>query len=126
MMLTRGGAFGIDPVLLRAHSYMAMQLQEIGYAIALVFFGGTMLMRGYLIARSAVVPRWIGVFLMVEGVAYWVNSFTDFIAPGFASTALAVLMPTALAEVALCVWLLVRGVNVSRWQQLRAATVNEW
>jgi hypothetical protein len=41
----------------------------------LTFFGGTMLFRGYLIVRSAIVPRAIGVALMVEGVAYWANSF---------------------------------------------------
>jgi len=28
-------------------------------------------------------------------------------------------MVTGLAEVALCLWLLVMGVNVQRWQELR-------
>src|SRR5262245_52666291 len=94
----------------------ALQLQRVGFATALTFFGGTMLMRGYLIARSSVLPRLLGVLLMVEGFAYWVNSFVDFLAPGYASTALTALMVTALAEVALAVWLLVRGVNVEAWR----------
>ena len=120
ILLERGPALGVDLELLRAQAYMALQLQSIGYAVALVFFGGTMLLRGYLIARSGIVPRIIGAALMIEGVAYWANSFIDFIAPGFASTALAILMVTGLAEVALCLWLLVMGVNVPRWQEYRA------
>ena len=119
ILLKRGAALGVNIDLLRAQTYMALQLQGIGYAVALVFFGGTMLLRGYLIARSGIVPKVIGVALMIEGVAYWANSFIDFIAPGVASTALAVLMVTALAEVALCLWLLVIGVNVTKWQQYR-------
>jgi hypothetical protein len=121
MLLKRGAALGVDMDLLRSASYIALQLQGIGYAIALVFFGGTMLLRGYLIARSAILPRAIGVFLMIEGVAYWINSFSAFLAPGWASTALGILMVTALAEVALCLWLLAMGVNVPRWREFRAS-----
>jgi hypothetical protein len=121
VLLKRGAAFGIDMDVLRAQAYMALQLQGIGYAVALVFFGGTMLFRGYLIVRSAILPRVIGLLLMIEGVAYWANSFVDFLAPGRASTALAILMATALAEVALCLWLLVMGVNVQQWRKYLAS-----
>jgi hypothetical protein len=120
ILLTRGAALGVPIEMLRAQTYMALQLQGIGYAVALVFFGGTMLCRGYVIVRSAIVPRAIGVSLMVEGLAYWANSFVDFVAPGFAQAALQILMATALAEVALCLWLLVMGVDGTRWAELRA------
>ena len=46
-------------------------------------------------------------------------SFLNFLAPGFAGAALQILMATGLAEVALCLWLLIMGVNVQRWQELR-------
>jgi hypothetical protein len=59
---------------------------------------------------------------MVEGVAYWVNTFVTFLAPGLATTVLAILMATALAEVALCLWLLVMGVNVQRWRAAEACS----
>jgi hypothetical protein len=119
VLLKNGPAFGVSLDVLRAQAYMALQLQGIGYAVALMFFGGTMLCRGYLIARSGIVPRVIGAALMVEGVAYWANSFVLFIAPGFAATALGILMVSGLAEVALCLWLLVMGVSVPRWQSYR-------
>jgi len=120
ILLKRGVALDVPIDLLRAQTYMALQLQGIGYAVALAFFGGTMLFRGYLIVRSAIVPPPIGAALMLEGVAYWANSFIDFVAPGVAGPALQILMVTALAEVALCLWLLVMGVSVHRWQELRA------
>jgi hypothetical protein len=119
ILLKRGAAFGVDPALLRAQTYMALQLQGIGYAMALAFFGGTMLTRGYLILRSTFLPRAFGLFLMVEGVAYLANSLIDFIAPGLAQSALAVLMVSGLAEVILCLWLLVMGVNVAKWHAQR-------
>jgi len=121
VVLTRGTALGVDPATVRFSASMALQLQRVGFGAALAFFGGTMLTRGYLIATSRVLPRSIGILLMVEGVAYWVNSFVDFIAPRYASGALAALMVTALAEVALALWLLVKGVNVEAWQSAGSA-----
>jgi len=120
ILLTRGVALGVPIELARAQAYMALQLQSIGYAVALAFFGGTMLCRGYLIVRSAIVPRIIGVALLIEGVAYWVNSFVDFLAPAFAAAVLQMLMATALAEVMLCLWLLIMAVNEPRWLELRS------
>ena len=62
-------------------------------------------------------PRFIGALLMIEGICYLANSLADFVAPEIASTVLAVLMVSGLAEVVLCVWLLVFGVNEQRWKE---------
>jgi len=121
ILLTRGRDLGVNPELLRAQAYMALQLQSIGYAAALAFFGGTMLSRGYLILHARFMPRIIGLFLAIEGVCYLVNSFVDFLAPGFGNTVLAILMVSGLAEVLLCFWLLVIGVNVAKWREVRAS-----
>jgi len=115
VLLKKGHDLGIDQEVLQAQTYMALQLQGIGYAMALAFFGGTMIARGYLILHATFIPRILGFFLVIEGLAYLANSFVDFLAPGLASTVLALLMATGLAEVALCLWLLIRGVNVAKW-----------
>src|SRR3989442_1523891 len=94
-------------------------------AVALAFFGGTMLARGYLILRAAFLPRIIGVLLAIEGVCYLANSFADFLAPGLAATVFAVLMVSGLAEVFLCLWLLVMGVNDQRWKE-QASRAADW
>jgi len=117
VILKHGQKLGMAPDLLQALSSMAMQLQAIGFSIALTFFGGTCLARGYLIFKSGFLPRFIGLFLAVEGIAYFANSFTNFVAPGAARSVFAFLMVTGLAEVFLCLWLLIRGVNVPKWRE---------
>jgi hypothetical protein len=117
VLLRRGLALGVDRHLLEAQAYMALSLQSIGFSVALTFFGCTCIARGYLIARSGILPRFIGVFLAVEGVCYLVNSFGNFLAPALAARLLAILLIAGLAEVLLCLWLLIRGVNVRRWKE---------
>ena len=120
ILLKRGHDLGVDQELLQAQTYMALQLQGMGYAVALAFFGGTMLTRGYLIVRSGFLPPTIGVLLTLAGICYIVNSFVDFIAPAIASYTFALLIVPGIAETSLCLWLLVRGVNVARWEALRS------
>jgi len=121
ILLKRGPGLGVSPELLQALAYMSLQMQAIGFAVALAFFGGTMLARGYLIFRSDFFPRIIGVLLAIEGVCYLANSFVDFLAPGIAAAVFAFLMVSGLAEVFLCLWLLAMGVNEQRWKEQAGA-----
>jgi Domain of unknown function (DUF4386) len=117
ILLKRGQAFGIDPQLLHAQAYITLNLQSIGFAVALTFFGLSCVARGYLIYRSGFLPRAIGVFLAIEGVCYLINSFGLFLAPQFAARLFGILMVSALGEILLCLWLLIRGVNVAKWRE---------
>ena len=117
ILLKRGPILGLDQAFLNAQAYMTLSLQSIGFSVALTFFGCVCIARGYLIYRSRLLPRVIGLFLALEGVCYLINSFVNFLAPGFAARVFAVLLVFGLAEVVLCLWLLVRGVNVSRWEE---------
>jgi hypothetical protein len=103
---------------LQAWSYVSLQLFERGFAIALVFFGFNCLALGYLIFLSTFLPRIIGVLLAIEGVCYLVNSFANFLAPAFAAHFFRFLAASALAEIALCLWLLVIGLNLQKWKQV--------
>jgi hypothetical protein len=116
ILLKRGHDLGVSEELLQAQTYMALQLQGIGFAVALAFFGGTMIARGYLILGARFLPRAIGLFLVIEGICYLANSFVLFVAPSFARAIFGVLMASGLAEVALCLWLLVMGVNAAQWR----------
>lgn len=121
ILLKRGPALGLDAQLMQAQAYMTLNLQSIGFAVALTFFGCTCIARGVLIYRSRFLPRFIGAFLAIEGVCYLINSFGLFLAPAYAARVLAVLMVAGLAEVVLCLWLLLRGVNVAKWYERRDA-----
>ena len=120
-LLKRGARLGLDPHLLEAQAYMALNLQSIGFSIALTFFGCVCIARGYLIYRSGFFPRAIGVFLAIEGVCYLINSFGLFLAPQYAARVFDVLLISGLAEVVFCVWLLGRGLNLDKWEQRAAA-----
>ncbi|HEX6549234.1 MAG TPA: DUF4386 domain-containing protein [Gammaproteobacteria bacterium] len=107
----------IDPDVMQAQAYLALTQQSIGFAIALTYFGGFCLSLGYLIYKSDFMPRVIGVLLAIEGVCYLANSFTLFLVPQHASFVFSLLIVSALAELILCLWLLVMGVNVERWEE---------
>jgi len=102
---------------LQAAAYLSVQLFEHGFAICLVFFGFDCLTMAYLIVHSKFFPRLIGVLLAIEGLGYLINSFSLFLAPALQARILPYFTATAIAEVALCLWLLVMGVDVPRWKE---------
>jgi uncharacterized protein DUF4386 len=89
-----------------------------GYDVSTIFFGFDILILGYLVFVSTLMPRAIGVLLLVDAVAYVVYAFSDILAPGFAAHLVPwVQLPALAGEGSLTVWLLVVGVNAERWQR---------
>lgn len=107
-----------DPQQLRSLAYLSLQLHGEGYGISLIFFGVGCGILGYLIYRSGYLPRSIGVMLVVAGVGYLFNSFTGIIAPPLAASAFPwTLLPGFVSELALCLWLLIRGIKPEPWER---------
>jgi hypothetical protein len=79
----------------------------------LLFFGPFCLLIGYLIFRSSFLPRILGVLMAVAGLG-WL-AFLIPAVPHYLSVAIEVF--GFLAELSLCLWLLVMGVNVEQWKQ---------
>jgi hypothetical protein len=91
-------------------------LSDGSYDVYTVFFGFDILCLAYLVLRSGFLPRVIGVLLAVDGAAYLLYSFSDVLAPGFATHLVPwVQLPAPIAEGGLSLWLLVSGVNMQRW-----------
>jgi hypothetical protein len=103
-----------DPGQVQALAMTFLDLHGAGYMIAQVFFGLWLLPLGYLIYRSGFIPKVIGILLIVACVGYLVDVATFFLAPGFD---LVVSEFTFVGELALMLWLVVRGVNVERWER---------
>lgn len=111
------------PDQLQALALGALSLHGMGYNIGLVFFGFHCLLIGYLIFRSAFLPRILGGLMAIAGLCYLTNSFANLLSPAFAGHLFPYIMaPCGVAEISLCLWLLVRGVNAQRWEEQATAT----
>jgi hypothetical protein len=63
-------------------------------------------------------PRTLGILLAIGGTSYVISSFANFLTPSFGPHLMAFILPVALiGEGSLTVWLLVKGVNVQRWNE---------
>ena len=95
----------------------AASLQRYGHGlrIASLFWGLWLLPFGWLVLRSARIPRVLGVLLMLGGIGYVVKVFGGLM-PGFADSAFAryATLPAALGEIGSCLWLLAFGARASR------------
>ena len=81
------------------------------YFNPLVFFGLHCLGVGHLVLKSTFMPRFVGALMMFGGIG-WLT----FLAPPLAKyIAPYNLMPGILGETTLTLWLLIKGVNVERY-----------
>lgn len=102
----------LQPSQLATLSLFYLNIQAQGYAIGLVFFGIYCLLVGYVIFKSGMVPKILGVLYMISGAGYLINSFTMFLSKGFANPLFLYLaIPIFIGELSFCLWLLVRGVE---------------
>lgn len=88
------------------------------FSITMTFFGFYCLLIGYLAFKSAYLPRILGVLLAIGGAGYLINSSANFLSLGFAPQLFPyILLPGFTAETVLCLWLLVKGIDVAKWQE---------
>jgi len=105
----------IGPAELQALARFALRVDAYATEVGLVFFGVYCILIGYLIFGSGYLPKIIGAFLMVGGLCYEINSFMGFLAPAV-KVPMTVLAISGIAELSLCLWLIVMGVNVAKWR----------
>jgi Domain of unknown function (DUF4386) len=107
-----------EPRQLHALMYLFIKADGYGFGIGLIFFGFACLVYGYLIRRSGYLPKTLGVLMQIAGMCYLTNSFALLLAPTVADAIFpAILVPAFVGELSLCLWLLVKGVNVPKWDE---------
>lgn len=112
----------LDPRQLHALAYLSIRSHAFGFGASLIFFGCVCLIVGYLIFRSGYLPKVLGVLMQIAGLAYLLNSFALILSPALANRLFpAILLPAFVGEASLCLWLLVKGVNVERWNARASA-----
>jgi hypothetical protein len=109
-----------SPDQLNTLALFSLKLYGYGGGIFMVFYGIASILRGYLIFRSGYLPKALGVLLALAGLGFITKNFVLVLAPVYASDLF--LLPMSLTVVSLTVWLLVRGVDVPKWEA-KAQTV---
>ena len=102
---------------LQALALTSLRMHGRGYSIAGVFFGIYCALIGYLVFRSGFLPRILGVLMAIGGLSYLTDSFAGFLSPGLAARLPDVMVLGGVAELSLCLWLMVVGVNASKWKE---------
>lgn len=102
---------------LEALAFLSHRQRGVGGNVAMVFFGLHLLSIGWLIARTTLMPRVLGVVSALGGLCFVVNSFALFLAPEFAAGLLPyILAPGILGQAGLALWLLLMGVSEAKWR----------
>lgn len=95
-----------------------IELHEYGIQIASIFWGLWLFPMGYLAFKSNYIPKLIGVMLMIGCFGYLADSFIYLLMPDLG---IEFAQYTFIGEIALPLWLLIRGVNVEQWQKKAVA-----
>jgi len=109
------------PEQLQSLALLFLETHGVGYTFGLVFFGAHCLVLGRLVLRSGYFPAILGVLLMIAGAGYLVDALGRALMAGYADYeaifATVVFLPAFVGELAFCLWLLFRGVDVERWME---------
>lgn len=106
-----------QPDQLASLSLLSLNIQAQGYGLGLVFFGFYCLIIGYVIIKSQMLPKFLGVLYAISGFCYLINSFIMFLSKGFENPLFVYLaIPIFIGELSLCLWLLIKGVDTSKNQ----------
>jgi len=95
-----------------ALAYLAIRISGTIAWLFLCLYGIASMIRGYLIARSAYLPRILGVLFVAGGACFFLRSATYILAPKYSSPLL--LIPMAFAGIPMMAWLLFRGIDPAR------------
>ena len=125
-MLVLGGAHYLavfDANQLQALALLFLRVNYHAEAIAVVFFGLSAVVKGYLVFKSTFLPSALGVLSVIGGLG-WLTYLYE---PFAARVVTYILIASVVGAVANILWLLVFGVNEQRWkEQASMAAASIW
>jgi Domain of unknown function (DUF4386) len=119
LLLAGGGSYlnSFSPGQLQSLALVFLKLRTYGFDVALLFFGFHWLFAGYLFFKSTYFPRVLGLALAIGGMGYIANITATAIPAAIGARLFPyVLLPAGIAETVLTLWLIIVGLDVSRWQ----------
>jgi hypothetical protein len=86
-----------------------LNLHGEGIGVAELFWGLDFLPLALLVYRSRFLPRFLGVWLAIDGFAYVILSLTGVLSPQYYDKVFTYSQPAFFAEVAFMLWILIKG-----------------
>jgi hypothetical protein len=125
-LLLLGGAgylAAFEPDQLNALVLLFMDVNAFVIIIWGLIFGFHLLLLGYLVYNSGFWPRFLGILLLLASLGYLAQSYGHILAPQFDDLlATIVVVLSVPGELAFTLWLLIKGVDVERWEERAAAS----
>ncbi|MBG0783506.1 MAG: DUF4386 domain-containing protein [Anaerolineaceae bacterium] len=124
LLLVSGGAYltVFGPEQLNALLLLFMDSFNFMIIVWGFFFGFHLILMGYLVAKSDLFPKILGILLILGGAGYLLQSFGTFLVPQFESLlATIVLVLATPSELAFTLYLLIKGVRDQKVVQQSAS-----
>ncbi len=111
LVLVRGADFlsVFDKAQRDALAMLFINLHNHGFGVAEIFWGLWLFPLGLLVYRSRFLPRFLGVWLAIAGVAWVILSLTGVLLPQYQGRVYTYSQPAFFGEIALMLWLVIKG-----------------
>ena len=111
LILVRGADFlaVFDKPQREALAMLFLRLHHQQVMVAELLWGLWLFPLGSLVFRSGFLPRFLGVWLFINGLAYVIESLVGLLLPQYLEVISKAAMPALLGEVALMLWLVIVG-----------------
>lgn len=113
LMILKGGVLKTFEISQRQDLAMLFfKINDYGALVLETFWGLWLLPFGRLVYKSKFIPRILGVFLILNGIAYIIPSFISLLMPGYLPIVRQFAFPFwILGEISIMLWLLIKGVK---------------
>jgi len=115
LVLVHGGDFLAAFNISQQHALamLFLRLHSQGNVVNGVFWGLWLFPFGLLVMKSGFLPRFLGIWLLIDGFAYLALSVVGILAPQYHDIAFIIGQPAFFAEIAIMLFLLIKGANVA-------------
>lgn len=98
---------------LQATAKLSLNAYRNGLLVTSLFWGLWLLPFGYVVVKSGLLPKVLGIFLMMGCLGYMVNVFGELLVPRYSESLVSSYagLPAAIGEIGTCLWLLLVGVR---------------
>lgn len=98
---------------LQAQVFILLDSYYNGILVSKIFWGLWLLPFGYLVFKSKLIPKVLGILLILGCVGYLIDVFGNILGDGYSDTIISnyITLPATVGEMGTCLWLLIIGIR---------------